>query len=277
MLIGSSAAGRCGVGLGLTLPQPSDPGRLSSATTACTFADVPKPKEVPTEQAAAGQRMKDLRLRYGWKQHQIFSEHGQVSAVESGRNPLDARELVDAYTSAFRVDSRTLSDYQGGLITLDEFIVRAGVTPGDSSSFSGDRDRSSGDKAPGSVPSGQSAAPASVRSLGPWEHEEVEELLVLTLVNRGMPRLVAHGVVHSERFKLRDYPSWPLRIAHLESVREAEEEDARLALAADKPQPSKLGANEDARASDTARAVETAASKHRSSSGKGRSANKKSR
>lgn len=173
--------------------------------------------------AGVGQRLKELRQRYGWKPAQIFADTGRVTQLEAGRGALDA-ELAAAYLNAFRVDQRTFHDYRDGLITCDEFMVRAGVQPGDDE--------------PAGIPSKRVPEPPPPR-LAPWEHDEVEELLAIALVARGMPTLVANVVVRSERLKLRDYPTWPLRIAHMESVREASEEDARLVQPKKKPQLTK--------------------------------------
>lgn len=177
------------------------------------------------EQTAAAQRMKELRLRYGWTQLEIYTDHEQIALLEAGRRALDTRELINAYVKAFRIDKQTLGDYQNGLITCDEFIVRAGVKPDEED--------------PEGIDSERLEATLATERLAPWEHSEVEELLVLTLVARGMPKLVANVVVRSERLKLREYPSWPLRIAHMESVREAKDEDARLTLPAAAPQTSR--------------------------------------
>lgn len=160
--------------------------------------------------------MKALRVRYGWTQFDIYKDHSQISSVETGRNQLTGGTLKDAYCEAFGVNGRTLTQYRTGALNLEDFIGRASVKPGQ-------------------------AAPTSRTGLSAfsdatWSQEDVEELLVETLAARGVQRLLANGVVRSERHKLHQFPSWQARLAHMEAICQAYDSAPKAKPEGRKPQ-----------------------------------------
>ncbi len=87
-------------------------------------------KDPPTPaQRAAGARLKELRLRYGYGQGDISENHTEISNAENGRNLLRGVDLMNKYSAAFGLSAQDIQDLMAGRLTVAQAVARSSKPP----------------------------------------------------------------------------------------------------------------------------------------------------